>query len=230
MHIDFHSHILPCLDDGAESPEISLAMLHAEAQQGVGRVVLTPHFYPQQESVDSFLHRRERAFARLCRTAREPLTELVLGAEVAMTKQLCREDITPLCVAGTRTLLLELPYTSEISTWIQDVRTLIHQNAVKIVLAHVERYQNMWSKTDFKEIMALPVLKQVNCGSLLCENPFRRRRILHMIAEEQVHVLGTDAHNCTLRPVNMEAAMTLLRKKGMEMQWNRMMACAQKLT
>ena len=44
--IDFHTHILPGMDDGCKSVAESLWMLRQEQQQGVDTVVLTPHYYP----------------------------------------------------------------------------------------------------------------------------------------------------------------------------------------
>jgi protein-tyrosine phosphatase len=52
---DFHTHILPAMDDGSASVEESIALLELEAAQGVERVVLTPHFYPMRESPAEFL-------------------------------------------------------------------------------------------------------------------------------------------------------------------------------
>ena len=42
--VDFHSHVLPCMDDGSKSMDMSLAMMEAEAQQGVDKIIATPHF------------------------------------------------------------------------------------------------------------------------------------------------------------------------------------------
>ena len=53
--IDFHSHILPGLDDGSPDLTTSLEMLRAAARQGVGIQVLTPHYYPWKEEPDAFL-------------------------------------------------------------------------------------------------------------------------------------------------------------------------------
>lgn len=60
--IDFHCHILPKMDDGSDSINTSLAMLREEHTQGVNRVVLTPHFYCEEESIEAFLQRRKRLF------------------------------------------------------------------------------------------------------------------------------------------------------------------------
>ena len=56
--IDLHTHILPKMDDGASSSDLSLEMLRMEAEQGVDTVVLTPHFYREKEDPSSFLQRR----------------------------------------------------------------------------------------------------------------------------------------------------------------------------
>ena len=52
--IDWHNHLLPNMDDGSRSVEESLAMLRAQAAQGVTTVMATPHFYANDESVASF--------------------------------------------------------------------------------------------------------------------------------------------------------------------------------
>ena len=56
--IDFHSHILPGIDDGSKNVEESLQMLRMMAKQGITHVVATPHFYPQHDTPESFLKRR----------------------------------------------------------------------------------------------------------------------------------------------------------------------------
>ena len=65
MVTDFHSHILPEIDDGSRSVEESIAMLRIEAEQGIRHVVATPHFYPQYQTPEVFLEKRDRAEAIL---------------------------------------------------------------------------------------------------------------------------------------------------------------------
>ena len=48
---DLHTHILPGIDDGAKSIEEALALLRAQANQGVDTVALTPHFYKRRNEV-----------------------------------------------------------------------------------------------------------------------------------------------------------------------------------
>ena len=48
--VDFHSHILPGIDDGSASLEESIELLKREAEQGINHVVATPHFYAQHDT------------------------------------------------------------------------------------------------------------------------------------------------------------------------------------
>ena len=82
--VDFHSHILPAVDDGSRNAAESLAMLRCEAEQGIRHVVATPHFYIRHDRPEDFLARRSRAGAELLRERdRHPdLPEITLGAEV----------------------------------------------------------------------------------------------------------------------------------------------------
>ena len=56
--IDFHSHILPQADHGSDGIETSLAQLALLRDAGVWCLAITPHFYPQEEGVTSFLDKR----------------------------------------------------------------------------------------------------------------------------------------------------------------------------
>ena len=61
MIIDFHSHILPGIDDGSADVQESIAMLRMEAEQGITHVIATPHFYTHSDSPGHFLAKRKKA-------------------------------------------------------------------------------------------------------------------------------------------------------------------------
>ena len=62
--IDFHSHVLPGMDDGAKDTDESLALLRLTKEQGIDGIVATPHFYPDRENPEDFLLRRSHLFHR----------------------------------------------------------------------------------------------------------------------------------------------------------------------
>ena len=57
--IDFHSHLLPGIDDGSDSISVSVTMLGAWKDQGISDVVATPHFYADMTDPQSFLLKRD---------------------------------------------------------------------------------------------------------------------------------------------------------------------------
>ena len=63
--IDFHTHILPGMDDGSKDVRESVSMLRLEGKRGIDTVCLTPHFYAEQNSPEQFLERRKRAWQKL---------------------------------------------------------------------------------------------------------------------------------------------------------------------
>ena len=63
--VDFHTHVLPRIDDGSGSTEESLSLLESLRSQGVDIVCATSHFYPAEQDPESFLRRRGKAWDRL---------------------------------------------------------------------------------------------------------------------------------------------------------------------
>ena len=112
--IDFHSHILPYVDDGSKDVQMSLDMLQKQREHGVDHVMLTPHFYPEHDTPEHFLAARSEAFARLQEACarQNDLPQLYLGAEVAYFRGISEcEELHKLCLHDTKYVLVELPMT-----------------------------------------------------------------------------------------------------------------------
>ena len=62
--VDFHTHILPGIDDGSQDVDMTKDMLLEEQKQGVGLIAATPHFYAHRMSMEGFLERRTEAMAK----------------------------------------------------------------------------------------------------------------------------------------------------------------------
>ncbi len=91
--IDFHTHILPGIDDGSRDTEMSLAMLEAEMSQGVNTVVLTPHFYAHRRSIGHFLEKRQHALEKLQRALGELQDRSEKSQHTSEKSQLTSEKI-----------------------------------------------------------------------------------------------------------------------------------------
>ena len=92
-YVDFHSHILPHMDDGSKNPEMSSEMLEMLEEEEVCVVFATPHYYCYRESEASFLTRRADAFRALLGAIRETDREFTgpeirLGAEIRLIREM----------------------------------------------------------------------------------------------------------------------------------------------
>lgn len=199
---DLHSHVLPGMDDGCKTPEESRRVLEMSARQGVRYLAATPHFYAEQESVDSFLARREAAMKRLAAATRElEGPQLCLGAEVAWYPGLLQEQqLDALCLGRSNYLLLEMPFSRWTPSVARQVRALRYEQGIVPILAHVERYPDVGRMLD--ELIENGVLIQMNAEHLL-QN---RRDAARLLRRGMVDVLGSDCHGAEHRPPKLGPA------------------------
>lgn len=212
--IDFHSHVLPGIDDGSRDVSMSRQMLRLSAEQGVEVVNATPHFYASRDRIERFLDRRSRAYDRLTEVLTPDLPRLHLGAEVAFFSGISDADrIDALCLEGTDVLLLELPFRPWSERDLAEVEALIRVRGFQLVLAHLERYLLIRENRNYiPRLLELPLQVQINAGSLL---EWRRRgKALQLFRQGQAHLLGSDCHNLTDRPPNLTAGRQVLAKKA----------------
>lgn len=211
--IDFHSHILPGIDDGSRNVPTSLKMLELSAEQNVEIMVATPHFYAWQDRIDSFLQRRAESWDSLLPALTPALPRIVLGAEVAFFPGISTaEQIQELTISGTRTLLLEMPFRPWSERDVEEVQVLLEQQQFRIVLAHLERYLPIpGNKKWVSQLLELPVTVQINAQSLL---DWRQRgRLIRMFRSGQAHLLGSDCHGLRHRVPNLGDGRAVLEKK-----------------
>ena len=215
--IDAHTHILPRMDDGARSSEQSLAMLRAEASQGVDTVVLTPHFYAAKEDLSEFLERRAASYARLCEVIaqqpdREEFPKLLLGAEVAWYPSLSQnEHLDRLCIEGTNLLLVEPPMARWDASFVAQMYDLIGCRGVTPMIAHIDRYFSGQKPENLRAIFALGAPIQISAASLTWF--WTRKKALQCINDGAATVLISDCHDMEKRAPNLASAREVIARK-----------------
>ncbi len=213
--IDIHTHILPFVDDGAADIGQSKELLAAEAADGVDRLFLTPHFDCQEESVDEFIERRDRAFAMLrSELSEDTLPHLRLGAEVRYTPDLLDVDLHRLTLGGSIYLLLELPYTTY-PTFIEQVVEKMVERQIVPILAHVERcfyfrrYPNL-----LKNLINRGALAQVSADVVM--NKPKRSLAMSCLRHGLAQFVASDTHNMAERKPCLSKAMAVLTERKQE--------------
>jgi protein-tyrosine phosphatase len=206
--IDLHNHILPGIDDGAADASVAIAMAKMAVEEGTTDMACTPHILPGLYHNNG--DRIQRAVAELqqillCEGV--PLN-LVSGADVHLVPDLVAglRDGRLLTLAGSRYVLIEPPHHVYPARLVDALFDLIVAGYVPI-LTHPERLA--WINTHYAEILQLfrgGVWMQITAASLL--GKFGKRAQYwseRMLDEGRVHILASDAHDTTRRPVNLRA-------------------------
>lgn len=204
--IDIHSHILPHMDDGSVSLEMSLEMARQYVNDGVTHVICTPHIMPGVwNNTVPAIH---AAVARLQDALTEngfPLTVLP-GADnhVApdFAQQLSAGKLLPL--AASKFVLVEpphqVPYPRILSVFGQVISA-----GYRPILTHPERLS--WINLNYKvlkDLAALGGLMQVTAGALVGRFGADAKSLgARMLGDGLVHFIATDCHHPELRPANL---------------------------
>ena len=210
--IDFHSHILPGMDDGSRSAEESADMLRELYRQGVDLVALTPHFYAYENSPHHFLARRGRAFARLAPVLGEDMPRLRLGAEVYYFRDISHmEGLESLCLEGSDVLLLEMPFNTWTEGEIREVEELCRSGRFTVMMAHIERYWKDQKRSVWRRLREAGAVFQ--CNASFFKPGLHQGRAIRMLRQGYVQIIGTDCHNMEGRRPNMDVAVAALQKR-----------------
>ena len=218
MVLDFHSHLLPGIDDGSESIDTSIMMLRMWRQQGVKHIVATPHFYADKMSPSEFIATRDKSYEALTSrinsissSTSEGFPIIGLGAEVYFYDGISHsEELESLCFMGTNLLLLEMPFCKWNDRIIDEVEAIYRTTDIIPVIAHLERYMEE-PKKYIKRLLSMGIPIQCNAEYLL--NPKTSRKALKFFEKGVVQFLGSDAHNMSNRIPNIGPAVSLLESK-----------------
>jgi protein-tyrosine phosphatase len=165
--IDVHSHLLPAVDDGSPSVDVSVAVLQRFAAEGVKRLVCTPHLRASQiGAIDETLY-AER-FAALVAAA-PPVPALDRGWEIML--DVPGRDLRDrgLALAGSTAVLVEFPH-SGVPTGATAELFRLRMAGLVPVLAHPERYMGC-TPALVREWRQIGVAIQIDAIALLAGGP-----------------------------------------------------------
>lgn len=212
--IDWHSHILPNMDDGSRNVAESVNLLKMLAAQYVDTVIATPHFYANAESKEVFLQRRSQCYHKLMEeiSSETDLPRILLGAEVKYYSGIsARNDLRDLCIEGTHLLLLEMPFSEWTEYTIRELNILACSKGIVVILAHIERYFSLQKADVWSKLRGNGILMQVNANFFT--GAFTKRKALRLLDDGFVHMIGSDCHGVTTRPPVIAQAYDFIHKK-----------------
>lgn len=208
--IDIHCHILPGLDDGAESMDMACAMAEAAIADGITHVIATPHANQGYAFVPELARaRRDELQARF-----EGRLTLATGCDFHLSfenLQAIRLDPARFTLHQKNYLLVEFADYAIPPSLDQALHEL-QLAGIHPIITHPERNPLIRAQPErLFQWLRQGCYAQVTAQSLLG----RFGKSAQMKAEEWldagvVHFLASDAHNLTSRPLQLKEAFDLV--------------------
>lgn len=215
--IDIHTHILPGVDDGSESMEMSLDMLELSARSGVREVAATPHCNIPGEADNYASAELETALRALRREAEEAgiPVRILRGMEVFATEELPKliRERRVWTLNGSRYLLMEFAFDEDPAFCAETLRA-VRKEGLRSVIAHPERYFFVQDDPQiaYEWCMSGSAL-QVNKGSLLGSFGSGPERTARMILDHGLAAcVASDAHRPYARSTYLSEVSRLIER------------------
>lgn len=207
--IDIHSHILPGVDDGAQSEKESIALAKAAVEEGIEAIIATPHHKNGSFSNDrNSILKSVSILTKLLEQENIPL-QVLPGQETRihgdMIDDLRKGDIQPL--NDTKYVFVELPFTSVPRYANQLLYDMQIEGYIPIIV-HPERNSELIEKPDqLYNFVRNGALTQVTAASLIGNFGKKAERFSEQIIDANlVHFIASDAHNTTNRKFHLKDA------------------------
>ena len=204
--IDIHCHILPGIDDGAKDTAEALSLIKLAIEDGVSRIVLTPHLHFGR--FDNTLPVIKQSFAALEAEVKRADIDIALAyaAEVRLDSEmldLLAKDELPLygCYKGQQFMLLEFPHSHIPAGTDMLVKYLKKQN-ITPVIAHPERNRDLLETPHkIKQFIRLGCWFQVTASSITGHfGEACQALALTYIEQGFIQIVASDAHSVKRRP------------------------------
>jgi len=193
--VDIHCHILPGIDDGSKSWEMTANMCRVAAQDGITHIVATPH------SNDEFAYDRDRYTEMLgeLRNAADGKLTFSLGCDFHFSYDNIRDALAHprrYTIGDSQYLLVEFSDYGIPPSVKQDLFSISSSGMVPII-THPERNQILLRKPEMVlEMVEQGCLVQVTANAVTGFWGSRSKKMVEwLLQREAVHVVASDAHD-----------------------------------
>lgn len=195
--IDFHSHIIPNIDDGSRSIEETFNLLKEAKEAGFESVILTSHYI--ENYYETNVPERDMWVKAISENLQDKGIDinLYLGNEIYMSDNMMQLliDGKASTINNSCYVLFEMPLNVEPMN-LYDVIYSLQENKLIPVLAHPERYKFIQKEPELvSDLIEKGVLMQANYGSILGQYGDKAEIIVRKFLESNmIHFLGSDVH------------------------------------
>lgn len=209
--VDIHCHILPQVDDGAESWEIATEMCRMAEADGITHIVATPHCNHEYIYDRSHLEESLDKLRHLAAAEHKPSgLAFSLGCDFHFSyenMQAALQHPELYCISGSRYLLVELSDFS-LPPFVMDALQRMAAEGITPIVTHPERNRILAPHPErLLAFIERGCLVQLTGSALLGTFGDRAQRSARWLVEHgAAHALASDAHDTVKRPPQLSAA------------------------
>ena len=211
--IDFHNHILPTVDDGASSIDMSISMLQHAQEQGITDIVNTVHFqHPKMEGKEITFEFIKGQIDKLndLLEKKNIKINIHIGSEVFFLPNLLELIDNPLSTIGNGKYMLIEFHPFNIPDIHKQIFFDLKMNGITPIIAHPERYNQVQENINIvADWLEAGCIVQIDAGSpigLLGKRAKATSEIL--IKNNWFQLLGSDAHDNKNRNFCMKESLS----------------------
>lgn len=195
---DFHSHLIPGIDDGSPDMETSLHLMGVLKELGFSKIITTPHINENYSGNDEEVIRSGKQLVQQELIMKRMHIDFKAAAEYMLEPRLLEkiEKNEPLLPVSGNKILLEFPLLL-LPLRLDDLIFQIRSKGYSLIIAHPERYQYLHNNPDYyKKLSDSECELQAN---LLSFTGFYgkavKRAAFRLLEQKQLSYLATDLHN-----------------------------------
>lgn len=214
--IDIHSHILPGIDDGAQTIEDSIKMAKAAVNEGITTIIATPHHKNNQfTNLKSSILTKVNDLNTVLKQENIPLTVLP-GQEVRIYGEVLEDYYKDeiLTLNHTKYLFIEFP-SSSVPRYSERLLYELQTEGIIPIIVHPERNKELLDKPELLyQLVKNGALTQVTASSVAGYFGKNVKKFSEQLIEHNLtHFLASDAHNIYNRSFKMMEALNQVEEK-----------------
>lgn len=210
--IDFHSHILPGIDDGSRNLEQSIQIINEAKNAGFTKIISTSHY------MENYYECNEEKRKKLLEQVQKSTygIELYLGNEIYITNNIVQllKNGQASSINNSKYVLFEFPLTQTKPMNDKEVIYRLVENGYIPIIAHPERYPFVQANPKYLfELSDMGALFQANYGSIIGMYGIKAKRTLkRLLKENLISFFGSDVHRTNQVYIKMPQILKKLKR------------------
>lgn len=213
--IDIHTHLIPNVDDGADSIEETLKLAQTAVDEGIKHTVLTPHHNKY------WVTNEKEKVLRLTKKVENVIDEAGIplsvspGQEIRMNEEFLEDlfnDNYLSIDANGKYYLVEFSWQTFPSFAKDYLQQMLDADIIPVI-AHPERQQPFIENPNILRVLInMGCISQITATSIVGGYTEEIRQTAYqMMRENLIHVIASDAHDTVVRPYNLNQALKILK-------------------